>query len=64
MLTQAHLGNGDTIARLACGFAVSVTTVWRYVREALDLLATHADSQTYRRPVEGPWSALNGGPRR
>jgi hypothetical protein len=35
----AHLRNGDTRDRLAGGFEVSATTVWRYVREAVDLLA-------------------------
>lgn len=43
LLALAQLRNGDTIARLACGFAVSVTTAWRYVREAIDLLAAHAE---------------------
>ncbi|WP_328822666.1 transposase family protein [Micromonospora rubida] len=43
LLALAHLRNGDTITRLACGFAVSVTTAWRYVREAIDLLAVHAE---------------------
>jgi hypothetical protein len=43
LLALAHLRNGDTITRLACGFTVGVTTAWRYVREAIDLLATHAD---------------------
>ncbi|WP_416900847.1 transposase family protein [Micromonospora echinospora] len=43
LLALAHLRNGDTITRLACGFTVSVTTAWRYVREAVDLLAAHAE---------------------
>jgi hypothetical protein len=43
LLVLAHLRNGDTYARLATGFAVSVTTAWRYVREAVDLLAAIAD---------------------
>ena len=34
--------HNQPVARLACGFAVSVTTAWRYVREAVDLLAAHA----------------------
>jgi hypothetical protein len=38
-MALAHLRNGDTLARLAAGFAVSVATVWRYLREAVDLLA-------------------------
>ena len=42
LMTLAHLRNGDTLARLAVGFAVSVTTVWRYLREAVDLLAADA----------------------
>ncbi|GAA4475681.1 hypothetical protein GCM10023170_098900 [Phytohabitans houttuyneae] len=41
-MTLAHLRNGDTLTRLAVGFAVSVTTAWRYLREAIDLLATLA----------------------
>lgn len=41
LLALAHLRNGDTITRLACGFTVSITTAWRYVQEAIDLLATH-----------------------
>ncbi|NGM15879.1 transposase family protein [Verrucosispora sioxanthis] len=43
LLALAHLRNGDTISRLACGFAVSVTAAWRYVREAIDLLAAHTE---------------------
>jgi hypothetical protein len=39
----AHLRNGDTLARLASGFEIGVTTAWRYVREAINLLATTAD---------------------
>ncbi|WP_433381425.1 transposase family protein [Streptosporangium sp. CA-115845] len=42
LMTLAHLRNGDTLTRLAAGFAVSVSTVWRYLREAIDLLAGHA----------------------
>ncbi len=43
LLVLAHLRNGDTYARLAAGFAVGTTTAWRYVREAVDLLADLAD---------------------
>lgn len=39
----AHLRNGDTCARLAAGFAIATSTAWRYVREAIDLLAVLAD---------------------
>ncbi|MEU8164917.1 transposase family protein [Micromonospora sp. NPDC049004] len=43
LLALAHLRNGDTLTRLATGFEISVTTAWRYVREAIDLLAATAD---------------------
>jgi DDE superfamily endonuclease len=41
-LVQIHLRNCDTLTRLAAGFDVGVTTAWRYVREAIDLLAATA----------------------
>jgi hypothetical protein len=43
LLVLAHLRNGDSYARLAAGFAVATSTAWRYVREAVDLLAALAD---------------------
>ena len=43
LLALAHLRNGDTLTRLAAGFAVGVATAWRYVREAIVLLAATAD---------------------
>lgn len=43
LLVLAHLGNGDTCARLAAGFAIATSTAGRYVREAIDLLAALAD---------------------
>ena len=43
LLALAHLRNGDTYTRLACGFEIGVSTAWRYVREAVDLLAAAAD---------------------
>jgi DDE superfamily endonuclease len=42
LLALANLRNGDTLTRLACGFEIGVTTAWRYVREAIDLLAANA----------------------
>ena len=42
LLVLAHLRNGDTYARLAGGFGIGVATVYRYIREALDLLAATA----------------------
>ena len=62
LLALAHLRNGDTIARLARGFAVSVTTAWRYVREAIDLLAAHAEdlNAAMRRIARLAYAILDG----
>jgi hypothetical protein len=51
LLVLAHLRNGDTYARLAAGFGISTATVYRYIREALALLAAQAptlDQVVYR----------------
>ncbi len=42
LLVLAHLRNGDTYARLAAGFGIGTSTVYRYIREAIDLLAATA----------------------
>ena len=42
LLVLAHLRCGDTYARLAAGFRIGITTVHRYIREAVDLLAALA----------------------
>ena len=42
LLVLAHLRCGDTHARLAAGFRVGIATVYRYIREAVDLLASLA----------------------
>ncbi len=42
LLTVAHLRKGETYADLACGFAIGTSTVYRYLREALELLAALA----------------------
>lgn len=42
----AHLRNGDTYQRLAVGFGVGLATVYRYVREAVALLAALGRSLT------------------
>ncbi|OLM28693.1 IS493-like transposase [Pseudonocardia sp. Ae717_Ps2] len=39
LLVLAYLRKGETYADLACGFRVGTSTVYRYIREALDLLA-------------------------
>ncbi|WP_024874090.1 IS5/IS1182 family transposase [Saccharomonospora piscinae] len=41
LLVLAHLRNGDTYARLGAGFGVGVDTVYRYVTEAVEVLAAH-----------------------
>ncbi|WP_442481166.1 transposase family protein [Streptomyces sanglieri] len=42
LIVLAHLRCGDTYARLAAGFHVGIATVYRYIREAVDLLAALA----------------------
>ena len=42
LLTVAHLHKGETCADLACGFRIGTSTVYRYLREALELLAAMA----------------------
>ncbi len=42
LLVVAHLRKGETYTDLACGFAIGTSTVYRYLREALQLLAAMA----------------------
>jgi DDE superfamily endonuclease/Helix-turn-helix of DDE superfamily endonuclease len=42
LLVIAYLRKGETYAELACGFTIGTSTVYRYVREALRLLAAMA----------------------
>jgi hypothetical protein len=44
LLTFAHLRNGQPYAQLAAGFGVGTTTVYRYVTEAVELLAALAST--------------------
>ncbi len=44
LLVLAHLRCGDTYAQLSAGFGVGIATVYRYVREAVQVLATTAPS--------------------
>lgn len=55
-------GNGDTYARIEAGFEVSVRTVWRYLRQAVDLLAACADdlAAAMRRAVRLAYAILDG----
>lgn len=42
LLVLAHLRKGETYTDLATGFGIGTSTVYRYLREALDLLAAMA----------------------
>jgi hypothetical protein len=42
LLVLAHLRKAETYADLAWGFTIGTSTVYRYIREALDLLAAMA----------------------
>lgn len=42
LLTLAHLRNGHPYAQLAAGFGIGTTTAYRYITEAVDLLASLA----------------------
>ena len=42
LLVVAYLREGETYAVLACGFGIGTCTVYRYLREALTLLAAMA----------------------
>lgn len=46
LLVLAHLRRGDTYAQLAAGFRIGIATVYRYVRETVDLLAALAPTLT------------------
>lgn len=46
LLVLAHLRCGDTYARLAAGFGIGVATVYRYIREVIDLLAAATPALT------------------
>ena len=44
LLVLAHLRCGDTYAQLAAGFGVGIATVYRYIREAIEVMAALAPS--------------------
>ncbi|GAA3654651.1 IS5 family transposase [Streptomyces chitinivorans] len=52
LLVLAHLRNGHPYAQLAAGFGVGTTTAYRYVAEAVDLLAALAPTL-----AEAVWTA-------
>ncbi len=59
LLVLAHLRKGETYTDLACGFAIGTSTVYRYLREALELLAAMAPTwpRRSRSPAERPTSS-------
>jgi hypothetical protein len=44
LLTLAHLRNGHPYAQLAAGFGIGTTTAYRYIAEAVEILAALAPS--------------------
>ncbi|WP_328478374.1 IS5 family transposase [Streptomyces sp. NBC_00377] len=46
LLTLAHLRNGQPYAQLAAGFGIATTTAYRYITEAVNLLAALAPTLT------------------
>jgi hypothetical protein len=44
LLALAHLRCGDTYSQLAAGFGIGIPTVYRYIREAVEVLAAIAPS--------------------
>ncbi|MFD5520085.1 transposase family protein [Streptomyces sp. NPDC127066] len=46
LLVLAHLRCGDTYAQLAAGFGIGIATVFRYIREAIEVLAALAPTLT------------------
>jgi hypothetical protein len=44
LLALAHLRCGDTYAQLAAGFGIGIATVYRYIREAVEVQSTLAPS--------------------
>jgi len=62
LLVLVHLRCGDTYARLAGGFAIGLATVYRYVSETVDLIATFAPTlnAVARRAASLVWVILDG----
>jgi hypothetical protein len=51
LLTLVHLRKNETLSQLGAGFGISQATAWRYVDEALDVLASWAPGLHEASPV-------------
>ncbi len=62
LLVVAYLRKGETYADLACGFEIGTSTVYRYVREALALLAAMAPtlSPNFVNRINSTWVENSG----
>lgn len=62
LLTLAHLRNGQPYAQLAAGFGIGTTTAYRYITEAVDLLAALAPTfeQAVREATRKAFVLLDG----
>ncbi|MFD9903019.1 transposase family protein [Streptomyces sp. NPDC059063] len=62
LLTLVHLRRNETFAQLGAGFALSQATAWRYVVEALDVLAAWAPGlhEALTGPGEGDFVIVDG----
>lgn len=62
LLVLAHLRCGDTYARLAAAFRIGIATVYRYVSEAVEVLAALATDlrEALRRAVGKAYVILDG----
>ncbi len=48
LLALAHLRDGQPYAQLAAGFGIGTTTAYRYIAEAVELLAARRDASAHR----------------
>ncbi|MCX5263998.1 IS5 family transposase [Streptomyces sp. NBC_00199] len=62
LLTLVHLRKNETFAQLGAGFAISQATAWRYVDEALEVLASWAPGlhEALTGPGEGDHIIVDG----
>lgn len=74
LLVLVHLRKGETLAALAAGFGVRTATAWRYVTEAVRLLAARAPKLAPALSaakqaghgfvvIDGGWSPSTGSPK-